>query len=374
MQQVLVAVSHLAGDEFLRTTARYVRCDRKTVSNCLDRVFTALEKLKPKYVRLPTAAEEEASAAEIKRLYNLEKVAYGIDCVHMVFNHRPHKILGENQHADQFYNRKGRFSLNVQVIADGFQLIRDIDVKYPGSVHDSRIWTNSMARIHMPGRQYFLAADAGYALSDSVLKRYDEPANPAQRLFNYRLCQACVKMTECLYGMWKPRFPVLTNMRFCHLNAMRAVVATAVLMNFWMMERLSLEFPPIERLPNVLVVDERPAEQASQAGVNTRNDYVSRMVGPQTRRERRVWNGEAPWLSSHHLYTLFPVSPSSQLHLPINRSRLSLSLLNVYLPLHNFTFTSYLHLSLQIQVKLILTPGVTWPRTKQSIALVFAIK
>ena len=127
-----------------------------------------------------------------------------------------------------------------------------------------------------------------------VLKRFDEPENPAQLLFNHRLSQARVKMTECLYGMWKPRFPVLTNMRFCHLNAMRAVVATAVLMNFWMMERLSLEFPPIERLPNLLVVDERPAEQASQAGVNTRNDYVSRMVGPQTRHERRVWNGEAP--------------------------------------------------------------------------------
>ena len=57
----------LTGDEFFRTTARYVRCDPKTVANCLDRVFAALEKLKPKYVRLPTAAEEAASAAEINQ-------------------------------------------------------------------------------------------------------------------------------------------------------------------------------------------------------------------------------------------------------------------------------------------------------------------
>ena len=279
MQQVLITLSNLAGDEFLRTTARYVRCDPKTVANCLDRVFAALEKLKPKYVRLPTAAEEAASAAEIKRLYNLDRIAYGIDCVHMVYNHRPHKILGDDQHADQFYNRKEQFSLNVQV-------------RYPGSVHDSRIWTNSRARAHMTGRHYFLAADTGFALSDIVMKRFDEPENPAQRLFNHRLSQARVKMTECLYGKWKAIFPFLKNMRLSHFNSMRAVVATAVLMNFRTMLHLNLEFPPIERLPNFLVMDERPSEQVSQAGVSARIEYVNMMVGPQTPAERRVWDGE----------------------------------------------------------------------------------
>ena len=292
MQQVLMTLDYLGGDEFMRTTARHVRCTRMTVHNCVDRVFAALEHLKPKYVRLPTAAEEEASAAEIKRLYNLDNIAYGIDCVHMEFKHRPRKVLG-GLHADLFYNRKERFSLNVQVIGDAFQLIRDIDVRYPGSVHDSRIWANSRARIHMSGRQYFIAADSGYALSDTVLKRFDvpDPEHPEQALFNYRLSQARVKMTECIFGMWEARFPILTNMRFSHLDAMRAVVATAVFMNFGTMERLNLEFPTIERLPNALVVDERPPEQALQAGVNARDDYVSLMVGPQTRREWRVWNG-----------------------------------------------------------------------------------
>ena len=288
LQQVMITLSHLAGDEFERSTARWVRCCPETVSNCIDRVYTGLEALKPKYVRLPNAQEAEASAARINDLYNIENVAYGIDGVSMEFATRPRKVMG-GLHPDLFYNRKERFSLNVMAICDAFKLIRDIDVRYPGSVHDALIWNNSTAKVHLNGSRYFLAADKAYPLSETIMKPFEEPENCFERLFNLRLSQARVVMTENVFGIWKARFPILKNMRFSHHDAMRTVVATAVLMNFGTMERLSLDFPTVDQSPEFCLVDDRPPRQVLRAGEQARLAMVNSMVGPQTDDEWDVW-------------------------------------------------------------------------------------
>ena len=70
LQMVLLTLSSLGGDEFQRTTARMVRCSQQTVSVAAARVINALVALKPRYVRLPTADEEHASAQEILRRFN----------------------------------------------------------------------------------------------------------------------------------------------------------------------------------------------------------------------------------------------------------------------------------------------------------------
>ncbi|KAJ8930080.1 hypothetical protein NQ314_017161, partial [Rhamnusium bicolor] len=44
---------------------------------------------------------------------------------------------------DSYINRKGYYSIQMQVVCDHTRKLRDIFVVYPGSVHDSRVYRNS---------------------------------------------------------------------------------------------------------------------------------------------------------------------------------------------------------------------------------------
>ena len=293
LQQVLLTLSSLGGDEFQRISARMVRCSQSTVSKKIGEVIDALVLVKPDYVRLPTMEEERESAEEIKRRFHLENFPYGINCIHMIYNSKPRKVMN-NMNPTHFYNRKGRYSMNVQVIGDAYHNICDVNVRHCGSVHDATIWDESgRLRSHLFSRPYFWAGDAAYPLSDTLMKPFPDPSNGRECLFNFRLCQARVVMTENLFGIWKRRFPILTNMRFNHLRAMKTVVATAVLMNFGTSEGdISMEhFPPLQEEATVPVEEERPRAQVLEAGHQTRQRIMNMMRGPCAAAERAVWAG-----------------------------------------------------------------------------------
>ena len=125
------------------------------------------------------------------------------------------------------------------------------------------------------------------------MKPYANPVGHPQRLFNIRLSGARTVMTENIYGIWKRRFPVLTNLRFHHGKAMKAVVVTAILHNF----AIAMgdhdvsdfeELPPYEDMEAVFVEDMRAPDQVRRAGEQARDQIVATMPGPRTAKERRV--------------------------------------------------------------------------------------
>ena len=110
-----------------------------------------------------------------------------------------------------------------------------MDVGWPGSTHDSRIWQRSEAKTWLEAQISFkCAGDSGYPISEVLVKPYEtaEAGNVARkRLFNKRLSSARTVMTENIFGMWKQRFPILRDLR-CHLTlSQKIIVATAILEN-----------------------------------------------------------------------------------------------------------------------------------------------
>ena len=126
LQMMCVTLDNLGADEFQRVTARLVQCDQGVVCRVLDKVFDAILALKPDFISFPTQREAAKSAAAIKDRFALDRFAYGIDGVHMLFREQPRQ---PNVDAAQFRNRKLKFSLNVMVIGDAFHRILDLDVR-----------------------------------------------------------------------------------------------------------------------------------------------------------------------------------------------------------------------------------------------------
>lgn len=82
-----------------------------------------------------------------------------MDCTHIKIT-KPRGIL----HTEQYRNRKGYFSLNVQVVGGPNLMIYDIVVRWAGSTHDSRIYRNSRLNMRLCNNEIdgALLADGGY--------------------------------------------------------------------------------------------------------------------------------------------------------------------------------------------------------------------
>ena len=60
----------------------------------------------------------------------------------------------------------------------------------------------------------------------------DESLNNRQkRLFNTRLSGLRTVMSECIFGQWKSKFPILKQMRHSLKTSQKIIIATAVLFN-----------------------------------------------------------------------------------------------------------------------------------------------
>ena len=83
--------------------------------------------------------------------------------------------------------------------------------RFPGSVHDSRIWKLSQVGTYVENN--FLAGehilgDSGYMLKPYLLTPYRQPATNAQENYNYSHKKTRV-LIEQTFGRWKRRFHCL---------------------------------------------------------------------------------------------------------------------------------------------------------------------
>jgi hypothetical protein len=85
-----------------------------------------------------------------------------------------------------YVNRKGKHSLNVQLICDVNFKIMNVVARWPGSTHDSRILENSaIGDMFESGRlQGMLLGDGGYPQKNYLMTPFRNPNTPAQRAYN----------------------------------------------------------------------------------------------------------------------------------------------------------------------------------------------
>lgn len=179
---------------------------RSTVSKTFFQVLTSIEMKADYWIKFPTnVAEMQEAQAKWQERFTFPYAIGAVDCTHVQIK-KPHI------HGDEYINRKGVPSINVQATCNGKEQFTSVDASWPGSVHDSRIWRNSDVCSVMTRRHgnALLLGDVGYGISPWLMTPFQNAPTPEQRAYNACITRERVVIERC-FGQVKQRFPILQS-------------------------------------------------------------------------------------------------------------------------------------------------------------------
>lgn len=138
--------------------------------------------MRPTFIKLPRNSEEiRETQNKFYEIAWFPRVISGIDGSHIRI-----QSPGGNT-AEEFRNRKGYFSFNVQAMCNADFMFQDIVARWPGSSHDSMIFAYSSIKFYLENGEFgngIVLGDSGYAQSNFLLILYQ---NLSQELRVYTM-------------------------------------------------------------------------------------------------------------------------------------------------------------------------------------------
>ncbi|KAJ3665363.1 hypothetical protein Zmor_000860 [Zophobas morio] len=259
--QVLVTLRYFAKGCYQTELGDLHGISQPSVSRIVHRVSRAIAGVLPRFVHWPQDIERVKQ--DFYDVAHFPNIVGCVDCTHI-------KIKNPDGSRPLLYcNRKGFYSVNVQVVCDATSRITHIVARWRGSVHDSRIWNNCTLKDDFEhGRKTgILLGDSGYACTPYMLTPLLNTHNAAEEAYN-RAHKATRVTVECCFGRWKSMFRALQNNMQVSLDTAKACIsAIAVLYNI----KLSYD-DNFECDDNEDIEDEEPVEEevvvAEQMGGN----------------------------------------------------------------------------------------------------------
>ena len=180
--QVFIAMRFYATGSVFDCAGEAHGCSIPTCSRVIRRVTTVLCSLRNTLVKFPTtpAAVQETQRAFFN-ISGFPQLVGVVDGTHIGLHGCK---LGDNEPI--YINRKGKHTINVQLICDAEFKITNVVARWPGSTHDSRIFQASrIGQLFERGDlQGILLGDSGYALQPWLMTPITAPVTHGERAYN----------------------------------------------------------------------------------------------------------------------------------------------------------------------------------------------
>ncbi|XP_041465700.1 putative nuclease HARBI1 [Lytechinus variegatus] len=226
--QVMTALRFYAVGSFQIMHGDEASISQPSVSRVIKKVSEAIARRKREFMRFPSTRDElETTQQQFYEYCGFPGVIGAIDGTHVYI-----RSPGGEQ-ALFFLNRKNRYSVNVQVVCDHAGKMTSIVARWPGSTHDSRIFSESSLKQQLEARAEgtgWLLGDSGYPCLPFLMTPILHPhPGPQMRYNNAHKRGRCV--IERTFGRWKRRFPCLNDLRVKVDTTFTVIVACSVLWN-----------------------------------------------------------------------------------------------------------------------------------------------
>ncbi|XP_028317285.1 putative nuclease HARBI1 [Gouania willdenowi] len=224
-QTLCVALRFFTNGSFLYNVGDSERISKSTVSRSVRSVCLALKKLSRMFIVFPGHKPVSQIKEEFHKIAGFPSVIGCIDGTHV---HIKSPAVSEGD----YINRKSTHSINVQIACDASQIITNVDTKWPGSIHESKIFPESSLNTRFERGEFdgFLLGDRAYQCNQHLLTPYADPKPGPQQHFNeaHSRTIACVQNT---IELLKTRFQCLHHLRVTPERARDIIVACVVLHN-----------------------------------------------------------------------------------------------------------------------------------------------
>ncbi|KAK4877062.1 hypothetical protein RN001_009568 [Aquatica leii] len=234
--QVLATLRYFAKGGYQNDIAEIHGMSQSTLSRTIKKVVSAVARHRHEYIKFPV---DQESIRTLKRdFFNIAacpSIVGAIDGTHIKIKNPGKRDL----YPLTYQNRKGFFSLNVQVVCDAKCRVLDIVTRWRGSVHDSRIWHECELKNKFERREIngILLGDSGYPSSRYLLTPLLNPQTLPEERYNRSHIQTR-NVIERFFGIWNNKFRCFLNRLHIDLNvAKNALVALAVIHNIYMEHR-----------------------------------------------------------------------------------------------------------------------------------------
>lgn len=279
---LLITIWTLATPESYRSIGDRFNVSKYSVFICLHTVVGVIvNHLCRLFIKWPAVNERNEVAASFAR-YGLENVIGAIDGCHI-------PIKKPVAHGIDYFNRKKFYSVVLQGICKHNLMFTDVDVRWPGSVHDARVFRTS--EIYPRGSQlcapdFYIIGDAAYPCKNWVMTPFINNGHltQAQIYFNTQLSKTRVKI-ENTFALLKGRFRRLKELLDMNdiANINRTILACCVLHNICIFQGDDdIEQYIIEGLQNVNLLD--------NFNVGNQNDRDERGLQQRNILMEQLWN------------------------------------------------------------------------------------
>ena len=192
------------------------------------------------YIRFPSGAALNEIVDGFLTKWDVPMCIGAIDGSHI-------PICGTVMNHTDYYNHKGWYSVILQGVVDHSYCFIDINVGWPGSVHDacvlahSSLYSNITVNGLLPDKgitvneikiPLYMIGDSTYPLETWLKKPYTHIASltPEQQYYNYRLCKAHI-VVENAYGRLKAWWCRLMKRNDMRIEMIPTVIAAACVLH-----------------------------------------------------------------------------------------------------------------------------------------------